>query len=186
MLYTIQSSAPGEKIVHVGRFHPIYTIAAISNIVFGVIFMGLIYAGAIYTQIKTGANLGAPITQGESWFQVILGLRWPIHMVALGLLAVGVLKFTHMLLVRASTEIAVTTERVVYKSGVIARYVGEMNIERIEGVNVFQSILGRLFNFGSVVIHGMGVGQIILPAVMVDPVKFRRAVEYAHTLKEGH
>jgi hypothetical protein len=55
-----------------------------------------------------------------------------------------------------------------------------MNIDRIEGISIDQSLTGRIFNFGRVVIRGMGVGELYLPQI-ADPVKFRRAIEKART-----
>jgi uncharacterized membrane protein YdbT with pleckstrin-like domain len=55
------------------------------------------------------------------------------------------------------TEIAVTSQRVIYKRGFIQRYTWEMNMDKIESVTVTQSILGRLLNYGS--IHVMGTGE---------------------------
>ena len=92
----------------------------------------------------------------------------------------GVLKFAQMMVIKATTEIAITTTRLIYKRGLVARYVGEMNIDRIEGVSVLQSVFGRMFNFGQLVIRGMGVGELVLP-IISDPVKFRRALEKART-----
>jgi hypothetical protein len=45
-------------------------------------------------------------------------------------------------------------------------------------VNVLQGILGRIFNYGRVMVRGMGVGEVILPPIE-DPIKFRRAIEKA-------
>jgi hypothetical protein len=51
-------------------------------------------------------------------------------------------------------------------------------VDRIEGVNVLQGILGRIFNFGRVMIRGMGIGEVVLPPIN-DPIKFRRMIEKA-------
>lgn len=55
-----------------------------------------------------------------------------------------------------TTEIAVTTKRVVYKRGLIARDTIEISLDRVEGLDVKQSILGRILNFGTVLIRGTG------------------------------
>ena len=36
----------------------------------------------------------------------------------------------------ATAKFAVTTERLIYKKGLVARHVGELNVDRIEGVSV--------------------------------------------------
>jgi uncharacterized membrane protein YdbT with pleckstrin-like domain len=76
---------------------------------------------------------------------------------------------------RWTTEIDVTDRRVVYKRGFIRRHTVEMNMDKIESVDVDQSVLGRLFDYGDIVIRGTGVG--IEPLRGIDsPLAFRNAV----------
>jgi len=76
---------------------------------------------------------------------------------------------------RWTTEIDVTDRRVVYKTGFIRRHTVEMNMDKIESVDVDQSILGRIFDYGDIVIRGTGVG--IEPLRGIDsPLAFRNAV----------
>jgi uncharacterized membrane protein YdbT with pleckstrin-like domain len=56
------------------------------------------------------------------------------------------------------TEIAVTNRRVIYKRGLISRTTAEMHMDKIESVQVDQSILGRILNYGRVTIMGTGAG----------------------------
>jgi uncharacterized membrane protein YdbT with pleckstrin-like domain len=58
--------------------------------------------------------------------------------------------------IRWMTEIAVTNLRVIYVKGFIQRHSEEVNMDQIERVDVDQSMLGRLFNYGDVTIHGTG------------------------------
>lgn len=76
---------------------------------------------------------------------------------------------------RQSTEIAVTDRRVIFKRGVIRRHTIEMNMDKVESVDVDQSILGRLFNFGTIVIHGTGSDVEPLHGIE-DPLRFRSYV----------
>jgi uncharacterized membrane protein YdbT with pleckstrin-like domain len=73
-----------------------------------------------------------------------------------------------------TTEIAVTTHRVVYMRGLIARDTIEINFNRIEGLDIKQSILGRLLNFGTVIIRGTGVGVQPMRDV-AGPIDLRKA-----------
>src|SRR5271170_2581238 len=57
---------------------------------------------------------------------------------------------------RWTTEIAVTDRRIILKRGLIRRHTVEMNMQKVESVDVDQSLLGRLFNFGNVTIRGTG------------------------------
>jgi len=73
-----------------------------------------------------------------------------------------------------TTEIAVTDRRVVAKVGFISRATIEIGLRKTESIQVKQSILGRLFDFGSIVISGAGNPQAPIHGIS-DPLAFRRA-----------
>jgi len=76
---------------------------------------------------------------------------------------------------RWTTEVAVTDRRVIYKRGFIRRHTIEMNMDKVESVDVNQSLFGRMFNFGDVLVRGTGVG--FEPLRMIDsPIEMRNAV----------
>jgi uncharacterized membrane protein YdbT with pleckstrin-like domain len=76
---------------------------------------------------------------------------------------------------RWTTEIAITNRRIIYKRGFIRRHTIEINMDKVESVDVDQSLLGRLFNFGDVIVRGTGEG--FEPLHMIDsPLKFRSGV----------
>ena len=84
------------------------------------------------------------------------------------------------LLVRAwftrwTTEIAVTNSRIILKRGFIRRHTIEMHMDKVESVDVDQSLLGRLFNYGNITVRGTGSG--FEPLTMIDhPLRFRSHV----------
>src|SRR6476619_2024099 len=59
---------------------------------------------------------------------------------------------------RWTTETDVTNLRVVHKTGFINRQTFEMSLDKIESVDVNQSILGRLMGYGDLTIQGVGEG----------------------------
>lgn len=73
-----------------------------------------------------------------------------------------------------STEIAVTNRRIVVKLGFISRRTVEINVTKIESVQVAQGVLGRVFDFGTLVIAGTGATHEPLQGI-ADPIAFRRA-----------
>jgi membrane protein YdbS with pleckstrin-like domain len=76
---------------------------------------------------------------------------------------------------RWTTEIAVTSKRVIYKRGFIQRRTIEMNIDKVESVDVVQSVLGRMFDFGTITVRGVGTG--IEPLANIEsPIEFRNHV----------
>ena len=76
---------------------------------------------------------------------------------------------------RWTTEIAVTTRRVIYKRGFVRRITIEMNMDKVESIDIHQSILGRMFDYGDIVVRGTGAG--LEPLRMIEkPIAFRNAV----------
>jgi uncharacterized membrane protein YdbT with pleckstrin-like domain len=79
---------------------------------------------------------------------------------------------------RWTTELAVTDRRVIYARGFITRKSVEMNMRQIESVDVDQSVLGRLLDFGTVTIVGAGTTHEPIPDID-QPLVFRNAVTAA-------
>ena len=55
-----------------------------------------------------------------------------------------------------TSEYAITNKRVIIKIGLISRKTLEMNLSKIESVNVDQSIFGRILGYGAITIIGTG------------------------------
>lgn len=179
MLYVQQSLSPDEKIIHIGRFHWMYTVYAIMAIIWGIIGCIAVIFGSVYVQ-ENFLNTG--VGHEEGVLGAIHALHPGLRLAAFMVFIMGLLRFAQLMVVRATTEIAVTTSRLIYKRGLVARYVGEMSIDRIEGVNVLQTILGRILGYGRVMVRGMGVGEVVLPP-LENPVKFRRAIDHARSVR---
>jgi uncharacterized membrane protein YdbT with pleckstrin-like domain len=73
------------------------------------------------------------------------------------------------------TEIAVTDRRVIYKKGLIRRQTNEMNMDKVESVQIDQSILGRMLDYGDVSILGTGEGFEKLRGV-ANPIGLRNSI----------
>jgi Predicted membrane protein len=67
-----------------------------------------------------------------------------------------------MMINKWTTERVLTNERYIQKIGWISRDTEEMSLDRIEEVNLNQSLLGRILGFGTVEISGTGSGKITL------------------------
>ena len=73
---------------------------------------------------------------------------------------------------RWTTELAVTDRRVIYKERLIARRTLEMNRSRVESVDVYQPVLGRLLGYGTITLRGTGGRGEPMPNID-DPLTFR-------------
>ena len=92
----------------------------------------------------------------------------------------GVYYFVHGI----ALEVAVTTDRFVKKTGLVSITSEEVSLDKIEEVNVAESILGRIFGYGSVDVHGTGAGAIHVKMV-TDPVRLRREIQTAREQLRG-
>jgi uncharacterized membrane protein YdbT with pleckstrin-like domain len=76
---------------------------------------------------------------------------------------------------RLTTETDVTNRRVVHKTGFIKRRTFEMALDKVESVDVNQSIMGRILNYGNVTIMGVGEGKENITTI-AEPLAFRNAI----------
>ncbi|OIZ95792.1 hypothetical protein A1D18_01280 [Candidatus Rickettsiella isopodorum] len=79
------------------------------------------------------------------------------------------------LIVYYSSEFGITDKRVIMKSGLITRYAYENSLDRIEGIEISQSIMGRIFDYGSIRIRGVSGTNELFSAVC-HPFRFRYKV----------
>ena len=90
-------------------------------------------------------------------------------------LGIGALHLFSAWLKQWSTEIAVTDRRVIYKTGLVSRRTVEMNMDKVESVDVNQDIWGRIFNYGTVLIRGTGASLEPLSTI-ATPLALRNAI----------
>ena len=60
-----------------------------------------------------------------------------------------------------TTEYGITSTRVISKEGLIRRDIEEINLSSIESINVNQTIIGRILNYGTIVISGRGTSKVV-------------------------
>ena len=76
---------------------------------------------------------------------------------------------------RWTTEIAVTNSRVIVKRGFIRRHTVEIHMDKVESVDVDQSLLGRILSYGDITVRG--TGATLEPIRMIDhPLRLRSHV----------
>jgi len=74
---------------------------------------------------------------------------------------------------RYTDEFTITNKRVVIKTGLFSRKTVELNLTKIESVNVDQTVMGRIFGFGSISIIGIGGTREIFVNIR-KPLEFRK------------
>lgn len=90
-------------------------------------------------------------------------------------LVVGAVLIVIAIINVVTTELAITNRRIIAKTGLIRRNTIELKVNRVESLGVNQSILGRIFNFGSIVVKGVGGSNAPIPFIS-KPMEFRQQV----------
>jgi len=101
--------------------------------------------------------------------------QFPLVFLGIVTLVVGVgLVFLVIAWVRVrSTELAITSRRVIAKFGFIKRDTVEINLDKVEALKVEQGFWGRFLNFGTIFISGAGTSVAPISNI-ADPLVFRR------------
>ncbi len=134
MAYYTKVLQPGEQVRVIGRLH------------WSIYLRGLLVVAIALAVLVGSQRLPDPIWQQYA-------RRGSAAIGALGLL----LLFGAWVRRRA-TEIVVTDQRVIFKRGLFARHSVEMNVGKIETVDVEQGVGGRIWGYGTLLIHGTGSG----------------------------
>ena len=142
---------PGEKVLYSTNAHWIFFLPAIAGWIVAIVFVVLSYlvpAGAPALLCLSMAAISAVVALYKTitaWFH-----RWTI-------------------------ETDVTNLRVIHKTGFITRQTFEMSLDKVESVDVNQSILGRILNYGNVTIRGVGEGEETIETI-ASPLAFRNSI----------
>ena len=134
MSYVKHILQPGEQVLAIGKIH------------------WIIYVPALFLLLCAAASFGASVHFKYT------NVQWVTWTATFIFLVFGAIAGVRAWWKSFTTEIAVTTTRVVHKKGFIHRYTNEMNMDKVESVIVDQSILGRLLNYGTIYIRGTGKG----------------------------
>ncbi|WP_314436933.1 PH domain-containing protein [Massilia timonae] len=107
----------------------------------------------------------AKVSWASQWLLILLGLGTIMMGIGIVFLLVAVINVL-------TTELVITNKRVIAKFGLISRKTVELKNGKVESVQVEQSIMGRLLNFGSIVVSGAGGPQAPIPNISA-PLQFR-------------
>jgi uncharacterized membrane protein YdbT with pleckstrin-like domain len=103
--------------------------------------------------------LAALIIFGYGEFAGLEGaMHWAVRVLAGLCAAAGLFFLVPEWFTWWTTEIAVTNLRIIFKTGFISRKTIEMHMDKVESVDVEQSIMGRLLDYGTVSVRGVGTG----------------------------
>jgi uncharacterized membrane protein YdbT with pleckstrin-like domain len=151
--YVTSVLQPGETVKVIGRLH--WTVFIRSVLLAAVSLLLMVYGEKVFMNSIIGKG--------------IVYAGW------VGM-AVAAVMFLDAAFKRWTTELSVTTHRVIYKRGFIWRHTVEMNMDKVETVNVDQSIMGRILGYGTIHVLGTGQGGIQSLHGMGAPITIRNAI----------
>lgn len=138
---------PGEKVLYSTTIH------------------GIIYLPGLLCLVAAGACL---VGSGG-------GVILPLLAASVILVLAGGFLLFRAWFQRWTTETDVTSLRVVHKEGFIKRSTFEISLDKIESVDVNQSIAGRVFGWGDVTVNGVGEGTKTIKMIGA-PIEFRNHI----------
>ena len=97
--------------------------------------------------------------------------HWWVNLRSLGLLNM----FDHLW---------ITDRRILHKTGVLSARTQSMSLAQLESKDVEQSLWGRIFGFGDIVLHGSGY-MVMRFRNIADPVEISRAIGRAAADRRG-
>lgn len=155
--YINSSLVKGERVVYEAHYHwTVWVMPVFFNVIFTLPIL-LIYSESI-------AN-------GYEYSSGVPGFVWIFP-----LLGVLLLILTYAKVV--TDEFAVTTQRLIIKTGVISRTTLELNLRKVETVSVSQGLLDRIFGGGTLECRGTG-STLSRISNIKEPYEFRKAFQNA-------
>jgi hypothetical protein len=149
--YVARHLLPDERVLYTTRLHWILFLRPAL-----VLLAGLALAGLL-ARVPDAAWLG--------W------LGGPVALAGLGWLLVALVE-------QRTSEFAVTSSRLIFKVGLVARYTTELLLGKVESIGVTQTLAGRLLNYGDITVTGTGGAREVFRRVG-DPIRFRNHVQQA-------
>jgi hypothetical protein len=163
MSYVEKNLAPGEEILLQARYHWIRFVPGGS-----VAVLGAALAAAVGLLVPAGTG-GA-----ES------SLRSALFVVAAILFLAGILAMAWRALVDSFDEFAITSFRVIRKSGFVTRSVRQFPLEKVQDVNVRSTLGGRWLSYGDVELQTAGSDSTVVFPRILHPEEFRNVL-FTHT-----
>ena len=90
-------------------------------------------------------------------------------------LVIGIFIFIARYIEKWTTERALTNKRLIIKRGLISRKTEEISCNRIEEVNLSQTVIQRILGSGDILVRGVGAGEIFLRNID-DPIGVQKKI----------
>ncbi|HEX5855494.1 MAG TPA: PH domain-containing protein [Thermoanaerobaculia bacterium] len=163
MSYVDKNLAQGEELLLRARYHWVRFVPGAS-----VALLGAVLAAANGLLVPAGTGGSEPGLGSVPFF-------------AGGFLVLaGVLVMAWRALVDSFDEFAITTFRVIRKSGFVTRTVRQIPLEKVQDVNVKSTLGGRWLSYGDVELQTAGSDSTVIFPRILHPEEFRNVL-FTHT-----
>jgi uncharacterized membrane protein YdbT with pleckstrin-like domain len=143
MGYVEENLVPGEQVLYKAKLHWGMFIGPVIILGMGLFFLLLSFLPLITSSSNSDYD---PI---YSTLGCIICCVGPFFLY-------GVIYLLSMILSFLTTEFALTDRRIIAKTGIIQRRSLEILIGKVESIGVSQPVIGRLLNYGTIVVCGTG------------------------------
>jgi uncharacterized membrane protein YdbT with pleckstrin-like domain len=161
--YVEQNLAPGEELLLWARYHWVRFVPGASVAVLGAV---LAAANGLMVPAQTGGS--EP------------GLKSMLFYAAAFLVVAGAVAMAGRALVDSFDEFAITSFRVIRKSGFLTRTVRQIPLEKVQDVNVRSTLGGRWLSYGDVELQTAGSDSTVVFPRILHPEEFRNVL-FTHT-----
>lgn len=167
MGYVERNLIPGETVLHKTRLHWIVLFwPFIGGLFLGFSGIGLLIRGVAPLADKSVSSTGM---SGAGLLFLLAGAA---------IVGIGIL-------IRNATEMAVTSKRVIVKTGLVRRRTTELLLGKVESIQVEEGLLGRILGYGTITVRGTG-GTPEPFSKVAHPLEFRRQVQQQVEAREMH
>jgi uncharacterized membrane protein YdbT with pleckstrin-like domain len=123
------------------------------------------YVDSVLISGETVLHRGRVSLWPHGW-KILFGILLAPVLIGIGLLI-------WVFVIYRTTEIAITNKRIIAKSGFVSRSTTEINLPKVESLQVDQNVRGRIFNYGTIIVAGAGTPNLQIHGIK-DPLSFRR------------
>ena len=99
---------------------------------------------------------------------IVWGVYFPLFIILALFGVYGFIAINH-------NEFVITNKRIIIKSGIIRRASYELRLEMLESIQMYQGIFGRMLNYGTILVHGVGASRQSVMWIE-SPLEFRQHI----------
>ena len=155
----------GEEILYIPQLHWFFVVKPL--------FYSLPFFAVLVVLWCLGDSLAA--FTDEMGYDLWMPIQLLVRDVFLAALLFFLVVFIYRILQFLNTEYGVTTKRLIIKRGVLRLFTSEIPTDRVESIYCSQSIMGRLFRYGTLGIAGIG-GNMPVFYMVSRPYNLRRKI----------